>query len=322
MAVLSKTSRSPATPLPIIGEYALTSPWSTSSAGTAMWSFAKKGGRDYFIKMFISPVLPNADSKLPPELIAKKREMCEEFYRRGKRVYDAVNKSDTGNIVLIDDFFFYKTKYYLVTEKIDNMVITSKAISERPTETKLLLLKVLSYSLRALHNNDVVHGDLKSSNILFVRKNYNVLIPKLIDFGDSFLESDPKSNIVGDVYLSPEGCALMNGEKIRLSRKSDVFSMGLLFHEFFTGELPTFDSEYDYPCEAVASGSTLTLNKGLLPGLDTLIRSMLLLYPDRRPSMDEVFESLKGLQNKTTDPHEIEPPEVESPFKRLSSSDF
>lgn len=72
----------------------------------------------------------------------------------------------------------------------------------------------------------------------------------------------------------------------------DVFSMGLLMHEYLTGKLPHFDSEYGAAYEAVLDGQTLQLHPGLPPKMRSILSKMLLADPEERSSMEEVFREM------------------------------
>jgi len=290
-------AKKPDVPLPKIGEYQLTQPLTTAEAGTCMWAFAERNGQMYHIKQHLSPVCPEEGNGIAPETIARKRELCNAYYQKTRRLYDAVNNSATGNIVTIENFFFFKTKFYTITEKIDCIDIPAASIARLPNEKKLLLLRVLAYSLMSLHKHGVIHGDLKITNILFKRTgNYDNLLPKLIDFGDSFLVDAPNRSMVGDVYLAPESSRFIDGEELKITPKVDVFALGLLFHEFYTGNLPKFRYEYNYPFEALLDGAALTIDSGIQPaGLATIIHCMLAGQPEERPSSEVVFKALQEL---------------------------
>ena len=77
----------------------------------------------------------------------------------------------------------------------------------------------------------------------------------------------------------------------------DIFALGILFHQYFTGELPGFDREVNsYPGEAVANGATLQVSSMLPSDLQALFSRMLDPDPDRRPSAEEVFYALCGIR--------------------------
>ena len=62
--------------------------------------------------------------------------------------------------------------------------------------------------------------------------------------------------------------------------------------------MPDFDeSRYDFACEALNSGGTLTVSPLIPVRLAALIRMMLLKAPADRPAMKLVFEELKAIAN-------------------------
>lgn len=283
-------------PLEEHGGYRLIQPWTTKGAGTSMWSFAEKGGKQYFIKVFVKPVLPSLSSGMSPALIERKRKACERFEQKKRRVYAAVNESATGNIVKIEDFFFDKTKFYLTTRKVEGKESDPKWIAALPYAQKMLFIKVLAYSILSLHRKGIVHGDLKPENVLVKQKENGNMLAKLIDFGESFLETEPSNELTGDVYLSPEGAVAIAKEEGSITRKADVFALGLMFHAYYTGELPRFDASYDYAYEALLNGGTLILHPMLnsVPDLREAIEGMLRTNPEERLSMEEVYALLSG----------------------------
>ena len=92
-----------------------------------------------------------------------------------------------------------------------------------------------SEGLQAIHQVGIIHRDLKTPNI--VRDSGGVV--RLMDFGIA-KEADRNAGFTatGEVmgtpeYMSPEQC---RGE--RLDFRSDVYSMGIVIYEMFTGRVP------------------------------------------------------------------------------------
>ncbi len=121
---------------------------------------------------------------------------------------------------------------------------------------------------------------------------------KIIDFDGGFLECDPPSmedGVTGDMnYFSPEVCARAYEDERPLTCKLDIFALGILFHQYFSGELPEFDREaVSCPGEAVLQGYKLQLNEKVPNDVSALIEKMLLEDPKERPTAQEVFENLR-----------------------------
>lgn len=289
-------------PLPDIRGYQLTIPFANTNSGFARWAFAIKDGKEYFIKEFLSPVCPRPSSSLSAEMIQRKQAIGDAFYKDKMRLYQAINQSSTGNIVTIRAFFLHDTKYYVVTDKVNTANYSIKQISSMDRATKLLLLKVLSYNLLSLHNNKVIHADLKPTNILVKQTVAKTITTKLIDFDGSYLlgEQPQSEEIQGDLlYFAPETLRVIAGEKVLLTQKVDVFTLGLLFHQYYSGNLPSYPKEYSYAYEAVLDGRELTIDSNIPADLACIIQSMLKAEPDMRPSMDIICEALQMISNNS-----------------------
>ena len=296
--------------LPKIEGYSLLEPWRNTNSGNARWSFATKDGETYFIKEFLSPVFPEK-GVLSNEAAEAKRKICFDYYRKKSELYQKIADSATGNLVLIKDFFLSGTKYYIATEKIRQCNITADKIVNVPEEKKLLLLKIVAFSLSKLHENGVVHADLKPTNILIKLSETGQVVAKIIDFDGSYLvgQQPGPEEVQGDqIYYAPETCRYVFGEDVKLTTKVDVFACGLMFHLYLTGELPKLGPDYAYAYEALLDGDKLELSDRLSEEYAALIGSMLALEPEDRPDMAQVLETLKAIGNKLSSPLPPPPP--------------
>lgn len=318
-----------------IGEYTLIGELKGDNSGYARWGFAKKGRKEYFIKEFLSPVYPADDSPLAPELIERKKSICARFEQRKQALYSQLLRCSTGNVVVIEKFFRYHNKYYIVTEKVDSKSLAPVEIAESFTpEQKSILLKVLCYNVASLHENGIVHGDIKPNNVI-IKRTKCAYTAKLIDFDSSFLETAlPSSDeLQGDmVYFSPEAfLRLANGDGL-ISRKMDVFSLGLLFHQYYTGNLPGFDTtKYSYAFEAVLDDAEVEIDPSIPYSIAEQIRLMLKKDAVVRPNLNEVFtaltntvvsiaENLSGEKSGTVD--DVPCKTVDSYFKKAGNDEL
>ncbi len=90
--------------------------------------------------------------------------------------------------------------------------------------TKILLQ--IAQGLDFAHKNNIVHGNLRPSNILFDAEDE----VKLTDFGlPTHYDASGKKNW----YHAPER---------RKSRQTDIYSVGVIFHQMLTGRNPVYDA--------------------------------------------------------------------------------
>lgn len=259
----------------VINEYELIEPLQNRDAGFSRWTYAIRKGEIYFLKEFMDPVYPTEDS-LSDALRQRRIRDCEEYEEEKKAIYAGVNEASDGNLVRIFEFFRCDSHYYVSTLKIDSLQMSFEEISARPFEVRLLLCKTVAHSIMQLHSAHIVHADIKENNVLIQQSDTGQLIGKMIDFDCSFSESKPpqdEDGLGGDqVYLAPEACQFICGEPIVLTGKMDVFALGLLFYQYFTGRLPEFDNtEYDYAHEAVLDGQELLISEELPDAIRNLI---------------------------------------------------
>ena len=293
-----------------INGYILFSELKTTNSGFSKWGFAQRNGSRFFIKELIDPIYPVCADLLDSGVVARKRAICQQFEDRSKLLYHVINECSDGNLVHIEDFFRCDSHYYLVMEKIDAIGIDEvMAIS---IEDRVRICKALVHCLGRLHQRGIVHADIKLDNILFRRLPSGKVTGKLIDFDNCFWEMQPPQpdeEIHGDlVYMAPETFMMMQTETGTIDRAIDVFALGLVFHQIFTGRLPAFDARaYDYPFEAVLDGATLVVDAAIPDAWRDLIAQMLKTDPRERISLEVAEGILKGGTTVAAPAAEINP---------------
>ena len=139
----------------------------------------------------------------------------------------------------------------------------------------------------------MIIGNLQPENIL-VNSEYQL---RIIEW-DQFLYYDDLFAVTFNLeYISPELFELLKGKTKCISEKTDVFSMALIFHKLFTGELPYFDrTKYNSVAEASSDGQKIILSDMLPNSIKPLFSGMLSKNENSRLSSLQVWESLKGLK--------------------------
>lgn len=289
----------------IIKGYLVLQDFKTAGGGLSKWTFVSKNKQIFFMKEFLSPKYPTKDA--PGSELSKqnKKIECEKFEERHQNIQKALQEKCGigGNLVITLDFFREGTKYYKVTEKIEVASLSTAEIAQLSLSTQILIFKTITHSLNVLHKANIVHSDLKPDNILIKQTKTGNYTAKLIDFDDSYFSGFPPAlseEVVGDmVFYSPELATYIknpiqeNAQK--LSIKSDIFALGLLFCVYLTNELPPFFSTYQYACLAANNHQKIVFapEKDIPAELLLLINRMLSTKETMRPTTQEIFEKLK-----------------------------
>ena len=279
-----------------IGAYQLLSPFEMKDGGNCEWTFANKGGKTYFIKKISDPVYPTAS--MSEKNRKRKQKICEDFKERSERLFQAIRDASKGNSIAPIDFFVYDGRFYIVTEKVD-AAISFEELSQKSEEQKMIIMKVLAYEMGALSAKKIVHSDLKPGNLLIKKTIDGFYTIKIIDFGESFFQDavpNPDALKGDQVYYSPEFVtAIKKEEGEAITSKSDIFALGIIFHEILCGKRPE-TGKYHYLCEAVLNDESVQINKNIPKKYHSLLRNMLKKSPKERYSAGKVFRSLQYIE--------------------------
>ena len=120
-----------------------------------------------------------------------------------------------------------------------SQLIQDKKLTQTQKEA---IAKGIIAGLGHLHQQEVVHRDLKSSNILIAERADGEYIPKIADFGLSKLVNNTNnsyfSNSFGGgslLYAAPEQLAAGN-----IRKNVDLWSLGVVLYELFLEKLPFY----------------------------------------------------------------------------------
>ena len=151
------------------------------------------------------------------------------------------------NIVKIFEFYITKAHYYIVTEYCKYGELFSY-IKNKYSERQLALLFYQVFSgLWYLHDNKILHRDIKLENIMISGKEIDqsteeeLFWVKIIDFGTAkiFDKNKKEKDVVGSsYYIAPEVL------KQNYNEKCDTWSVGVLLYMTLVGRAP-FDGKDD-----------------------------------------------------------------------------
>jgi HAMP domain-containing protein len=116
--------------------------------------------------------------------------------------------------------------------------ITLKHLVEQdqllPTPVALRVAKQMCAGLAAAHEVGVIHRDIKPQNII-IEPTGGL---KIMDFGIARLTQDRGMTATGTVVGTPDYMSPEQARGLALDFRSDIYSMGVVLYEIFTGTLP------------------------------------------------------------------------------------
>ena len=165
----------------------------------------------------------------------------DEFVERFKREAQSAAALSHPNIVSIfdrgesDDGTYYIAMEYLSGGTLKDRILKRGAL---PPQTAAAVALQIAEALRAAHERDVIHRDIKPHNILITGSGD----VKVTDFGIARAASSSTMTRTGHIlgtahYISPEQAM---GEPV--GPASDLYSLGVVLYEMLTGEMP-FDAD-------------------------------------------------------------------------------
>jgi len=215
-------------------------------------------------------------------------EMLERF-RNEVRIARQISHP---NVCRVYDIGETNGQIYLSMEYIDGEDLASlvRRIGRLPSDKAVEIARKVCAGLSAAHNKGVLHRDLKPANIMLDGRGEALVT----DFGLAGLAAEITDvNSGTPAYMAPEQLA---GREVTL--KSDIYSLGLVLYELFTGKR-AFDGRTLEEITRVRRDGAIsrpsTLVKDVDPAVERAIFRCLEDDPNARPSSAlEVAASLPG----------------------------
>ena len=181
------------------------------------------------------------------KLLAPERVLDAKFAGRFAREAQALAALSHPNIVTIHDFGQAGGFYYLLMEFVDGVNLRQLLRTRKLTpEEALTIVPPLCDALQFAHDRGIVHRDIKPENLLLDKAGR----VKVADFGIAKMlgtatsggstagpaaQEDATQAAVGTPnYSAPE----QKTDPQRVDSRADIYSLGVVFYEMLTGELP------------------------------------------------------------------------------------
>lgn len=164
-------------------------------------------------------------------------ETMSKSLKRFEREAKALAQLNHPNIVKVIDYGEYDGRPYLVMPYLKGGTLKQMLGKPLPYRKAAGLLAPIAHALEYAHQHNVLHRDVKPSNILLTDSGQ----PMLSDFGIAkILEDELTVDLTGTGVGvgTPEYMAPEQGMSHSIDHRVDVYSLGTVFYEMVTGRKP------------------------------------------------------------------------------------
>ncbi|HEX7333633.1 MAG TPA: serine/threonine-protein kinase [Pyrinomonadaceae bacterium] len=188
------------------------------------------------------------------------------------------------NVCRVYDIGEIDGRHYLSMEFIKGEELSSllRRIGRLPSDKAIQIARQICAGLAAAHENGILHRDLKPANIMIDGEGN----ARITDFGLAGLaEEFPDDEIRAGTpaYMAPE-----QFDGTTPSVKSDIYSLGLVLYELFTGKRAFEAASLGELIELRRSDTTPTIPTSIVKDLDPVVESVIdrciQKDPAKRPS--------------------------------------
>jgi predicted Ser/Thr protein kinase len=233
---------------------------------------------------------------LPPQS-AGDPAFAERFAREAR----AMARLHHSNIVTVFEFGETDGLFYLLMEYVDGVNLRQAIRSKQITaEQALSIVPHICDALQYAHEEGVVHRDIKPENVLLDKRGRVKIadfgLAKLLRRGAVDVSLTATRQVVGTLhYMAPEQIE----RPLEVDHRADIYSLGVVFYELLTGELPV--GRYKLPSEKAA--------------IDNRLDDVVLKTLEREPSAryQNASDLKTDVQTISNSPQKIASPQFVSP---------
>jgi serine/threonine protein kinase len=194
------------------------------------------------------------------------------FAERFTREAQALARLNHPNIVQVHDFGRTEDHFYFIMEYVDGVNLRALIRDGKlKPEEALKIVPQICEALQFAHDEGIVHRDIKPENILIDKKGRVKIadfgLAKLLGLAADDLSLTGTGQLMGTLgYMAPEQLQQAHA----VDHRADIYSLGVVFYEMLTGQLPI--GRFEPPSKKVQVDVRLD---------DVVLRS-LASEPDRR----------------------------------------
>lgn len=237
--------------------------------------------------------IPVALKTMNPEISSDEKTLA-----RLKREVILARKVAHPNVCRLYDIGESDGIHYVSMEFVDGLTLSDMLLvqGKLPPAEGLRILRQVLLALQEAHRAGVIHRDLKPQNIM-VDVNQRAFI---MDFGISYSADVDRLTTTGMMIGTPRYMAPEQFGESPLDLRADIYSMGIIFYEAFTGRLP-FDAKTPATVMYAHIHSVPTPPAQLEPGIPPKLERLILkaLEKDPKKRFQDAAEMIAAIDDVT-----------------------
>ena len=228
------------------------------------------------------------------------RQELEEYEARFQQEIKAAGRLNHPNIVTIYDVGKTDQMAYMAMEFLEGQELKDLIAAGQipPPDAVVDIITQVADGLSFAHQQDIVHRDVKPSNIMVMKGG----VAKITDFGIARLPNSAVKTMTGLILGSPR---YMSPEQVigkAIDARSDIFSLGVVLYESLTGVAP-FDGDnvnaIMYATVNTTPPPPSAHNRAVPAMLDLIVaKAMAKLLEDRYQSVKELGDDLREVRRQ------------------------
>jgi serine/threonine-protein kinase len=192
---------------------------------------------------------PSMDRLVAVKILHPRLAARPDLVTRFKREARAMSRLTHPNTVRV--FLYGELEMggalYIVMEFLDGPDLMRVLRKEGPVDVARAsrVMALVCGALEEAHNQAIVHRDLKPENIVLTTQGGIPDFPKVLDFGLAKIRDMPQHRVGGPiltqqgmVFGTPEFMSPEQAQGLELDRRTDIYSLGVIFYEMISGKLP------------------------------------------------------------------------------------
>ena len=249
--------------------------------------------------------LPNSDKYYATKKIDKKKADRPQVKKYLDTEIFLLRHLKHNNIIVLEDIKQTTSHYYITMEYCNggsllNCLLKYKFVNQKPFPEDIVqyLMRQIVEGLKYIHQNDIIHRDIKLANILvkfnsdddLQKLNMKKVTLKISDFGISLRGDKGFTTIGAPAYMDPIILKKLQDNNLKTlgyDKSVDIWSLGIACYEMLTGRKAFQGIDLNDLYQKVEKGN-YTIPSNLSKEVISFITGMLSYDPSKRITIEDL----------------------------------